>query len=371
MQFGHFSYHITRAGRSGDARAIEEALAEARLAEQLGYDAVWFSEHHFTGETVYADPIVFATAVAMQTRRVKLGFAVLEMALYHPVRVAEQLALLDNLSGGRVIVGIARGSAFNAYEYRGFGTSVQFGRECLDEAEELLVKCWTARDGMEFHGKYWDVVLPEVRPHPVQQPHPPVLRAAVGPPSVRQMAAQRRPVLMRSFSTDSARETVQLYRDGLYEAGCDAAEVRSLLAQCWIWRDCFVADSDTGARAEFLPRLTAWLEYVNGIRARWNPPDPDQEVRTPHMPLPAEAYGARPDPAAPELFVGSPERVAEQLSQLHELGVGRVMLTHYGALLEREQRERSMRLLAEQVFPLFQGAASAAPLPPAVADTAG
>ena len=144
---------------------------------------MWFSEHHFTGETVYADPIMFATAVAMQTRRVKLGFAVLEMALYHPVRVAQQIALLDNLSGGRVIVGIARGSAFNAYEYRGFGTSVQFGRECLDEAEELLVKCWAARDGLEFHGKYWDVVLPEVRPHPVQQPHPPVLRAAVGPPA--------------------------------------------------------------------------------------------------------------------------------------------------------------------------------------------
>ena len=135
---------------------------------------------------------MFATAVAMRTERVKLGFAVLEMALYHPVRVAEQLALLDNLSRGRVIVGIARGSAFNAYEYRGFGTSVQFGRECLDEAEELLIKCWTARDGLEFHGKYWDVALPEVRPHPVQQPHPPVLRAAVGPPAVRQMAAQRR-----------------------------------------------------------------------------------------------------------------------------------------------------------------------------------
>ena len=221
MEFGHFAYHITKAGRAGDARAIEEALAEARLAEQLGYAAVWFSEHHFTGETVYADPIVFATAVAMQTSRVKLGFAVLEMALYHPVRVAEQIALLDNLSRGRVIVGIARGSAFNAYEYRGFGTTVQFGRECLDEAEELLIKCWTARDGLEFHGKYWDVALPEVRPHPVQQPHPPVVRAAVGPPAVQQMAAQRRPVLMRTFSADSARQTVQLYTDALREAGCE------------------------------------------------------------------------------------------------------------------------------------------------------
>ena len=290
MQFGHFSYHITRAGRAGDARAIEEALAEARLAEQLGYDAVWFSEHHFTGETVYADPIMFATAVAMQTERVKLGFAVLEMALYHPVRLAEQLALLDNLSRGRVIVGIARGSAFNAYEYRGFGTSVQFGRECLDEAEELLIKCWSARDGLEFRGKYWDVALPEVRPHPVQQPHPPVLRAAVGPPAVRQMAAQRRPVLMRTFSTASARAKpcssipTRCVRPGAPRMRC---------APCW-------SSAGSGATATwrtptprhapgFLPRLTAWLEYVNTIRARWNPPDPDQGVRTPHLPLPAEA----------------------------------------------------------------------------------
>ena len=123
------------------------------------------------------------------------------------------------------------------------------------------------------------MALPEVRPHPVQQPHPPVLRAAVGPPAVRQMAAQRRPVLMRTFSTTSARETVQLYTDALREAGCDAAEVRDLLDQCWIWRDCYVADSDSEARAAFLPRLTGWLEYVNTIRAHWNPPDPDQEVR--------------------------------------------------------------------------------------------
>ena len=254
MQFGHFSYHITRTGRAGDARAIEEALAEARLAEQLGYDAVWFSEHHFTGETVYADPVMFATAVAMQTERVKLGFAVLEMALYHPVRLAEQLALLDNLSRGRVIVGIARGSAFNAYEYRGFGTSVQFGRECLDEAEELLIKCWTARDGLEFRGQYWDVALPEVRPHPVQQPHPPVLRAAVGPPAVRQMAAQRRPGAdAHVFPRRQRAKPCSSIPTRCARLAVTKSQVRDLLEQCWIWRDCYVADSDTEARAGFLP----------------------------------------------------------------------------------------------------------------------
>ena len=72
MNFGHFIYQINPEGPECDARSIEEALYEARLAEELGYEAVWFAEHHFTGETSYADPIVFTTAVAMQTERVRL-----------------------------------------------------------------------------------------------------------------------------------------------------------------------------------------------------------------------------------------------------------------------------------------------------------
>ena len=123
MKFGHFLYH-TNLDPSANGQAIQEALAEARLAEQLGYDAVWLSEHHFTGEVVYGDPVVFATAIAMRTSKISIGFAVLEMGLHDPMRAAIQLALLDQLSGGRLLVGVARGSSFNAFEYRGFGTNV-------------------------------------------------------------------------------------------------------------------------------------------------------------------------------------------------------------------------------------------------------
>src|SRR6266542_3724175 len=99
MRFGHFLYH-TNLDPARDAAAIEEALAEARLAETLGYDTVWLAEHHFSGEVAYGDPLVFAAAVAMQTSRIRIGFAVLEMALHHPVRVAIATALLDHLSKG-------------------------------------------------------------------------------------------------------------------------------------------------------------------------------------------------------------------------------------------------------------------------------
>ena len=88
-------------------------------------DAVWLTEHHFDGAVAYADPVVFAAAVAARTNRIRIGFAVVEMALHHPVRLAAQTALLDNLSRGRLIMGTGRGSAFNEYEYIGFGQSME------------------------------------------------------------------------------------------------------------------------------------------------------------------------------------------------------------------------------------------------------
>jgi alkanesulfonate monooxygenase SsuD/methylene tetrahydromethanopterin reductase-like flavin-dependent oxidoreductase (luciferase family) len=94
----------------------------------------------------YADPVVFAAAVAMRTHRVRIGFAVVELALHHPVRLAVQTALVDNLSRGRLIVGTGRGSAYNAYEYFGFGTTLAEGHEMLPEAEALLIKAWTTDD---------------------------------------------------------------------------------------------------------------------------------------------------------------------------------------------------------------------------------
>ena len=121
MRFGHFFYPM-KYDDSHDDVAIQECLDEAVLVEELGYDAIWFAEHYFTGECVYGDPLVFAGAVAVKTRRVLLGFGIIELPLHNPVRVAMQTALLDNLSQGRLVVGTAKGSNYNAFEYIGFGT---------------------------------------------------------------------------------------------------------------------------------------------------------------------------------------------------------------------------------------------------------
>src|SRR3977135_2518764 len=100
---------------------MDETLREAVLSDELGIDVVWLGEHHFDGICAYADPISFAGALAIALKRSALGFAVLQTSLHHPIRLAEQIAVLDNLTKGRLIVGLGRGSSYNIYDYQGFG----------------------------------------------------------------------------------------------------------------------------------------------------------------------------------------------------------------------------------------------------------
>jgi alkanesulfonate monooxygenase SsuD/methylene tetrahydromethanopterin reductase-like flavin-dependent oxidoreductase (luciferase family) len=99
----------------GDYIAIRDLVTEACFAEAAGFDGIWLTEHNFTGESVYCDPIPFASVVAARTQRIRIGFAVIQLALRHPIRLATELALLDNLSDGRIDVGVGHGTNYNEY----------------------------------------------------------------------------------------------------------------------------------------------------------------------------------------------------------------------------------------------------------------
>src|SRR5688572_17943273 len=137
-----------------DHGAIEDLLAQAIYAETVGFDGVWLTEHNFTGESVYCDPIPFASALAVRTSRVRIGFAVIQMGLRHPVRLATELAVIDNLSNGRLDVGVGRGSIFNEYEYVGFGLRSDDSRDRMAEAIELMRRSWTD-EPLEFKGRFF------------------------------------------------------------------------------------------------------------------------------------------------------------------------------------------------------------------------
>ncbi len=291
MRFGHFFYPM-KFDDTRDEQEIQGCLDEAQLVEELGLDAIWFAEHYFTGECVYGDPLVFASAVAVKTKRIMLGFGILELPLHNPVRVAIQTALLDNLCQGRLVVGTGRGSNYNAYEYIGFGTTPDLGAAQLDEAEELLVKAWTT-DNVNFDGKYWQVSFPSVRPRPYQKPHPPLARACTGDDSLVEMAKIGRPVLIRGNSINATGAKIELYRDTMADAGFSEEAVEKNLDQIWVWREMHIAETDDQALGEFLPAHYDAFSKMEEVRAQWNPSG--MEVSVQRAPMGRSGYGETPD----------------------------------------------------------------------------
>ncbi len=345
MRFGTYVLAISSEPEN-DFDIVERTLREAELAEELGLDAVWLLEHHFGGDVAYADPLVFAAAVASRTHRIKIGFAVVQMALHHPVRLAIQTALLDNLSHGRLIVGIGRGSSFNEYEYLGFGESVEDGRVKLPEAEELLIKAWTS-ENVHHQGKFWDVSFPILRPRPYQQPHPPIVRACISEQSLVEMAKIGRPVLLGVHSVADTGHRLQLYRETMLSEGFDEGTVEDALDRSWAaMRFIYVADSDEEAEETARAAHKRCCDHIRNAQKNYNPngipqPKPGQP------PNPFEQYDIA-------VVAGSPKTVADRIAELRDAGVRNLMLNVNIGQMTAEQVESSMRLLSERVLPQFR-----------------
>ena len=342
MRFGSFVFSISGDPKS-DHQVIENTLREVELAEAIGLDAVWLTEHQFDGAVAYADPLVFGAAVAMKTQRVRIGFAVVELALHHPVRLAVQTALLDHLSQGRLIVGTGRGSAYNEYEYIGFGTTLEQGNQMLPEAEALLVKAWTSED-VRHEGRFWQVAFPELRPRPYQQPHPPLVRACISEASVVEMAKIGRPVLIGIQTLETLRHRFQRYQDTMRAAGFGAAEVETAMDQTWAQRGLYVSENDAEALATADLALQRYRAHLLAARHKYNPGG-----------VPPRPPGQAPPPGEVvehAFLAGSPQRVAEQIAALRDAGVRNLLLNMNVGQISPDQVERSIRLFGDKVLPL-------------------
>ena len=169
-----------------DQAVVEETLAQCVLADEMGFDTVWFVEHHFL--TTFSGspcPEVMFGALSRMTKRIRLGFGVVILPYHHPVRVAERVAMVDHLSGGRVEFGTGRSAP---YEQIGMGIDPRETRAMWEESLRMIPKIW--EDGLfSAEGRYWKVPPREVRPKPYQKPHPPIWVAAQQP-ATYQLAAE-------------------------------------------------------------------------------------------------------------------------------------------------------------------------------------
>ena len=343
MKFGSFVFPVSHSAER-DGAIIDSTLAEIELQDAIGFEAAWLTEHHFDGACAYADPLVFGAAVAARTQRIKIGFAVVEMAFHHPVRLAAQTALLDNLSHGRLIVGVGRGSAYNTYEYLGFGVPMDEGVERLAEAEALMMSAWTG-EAVRHKGRFWDVSFPALRPTPYRKPHPPLVRACISERSTREMARIGRPVLIGVQEDDEIRARIEAYTSEMRDAGFSEPEVQAALDMCWFSKNVFVAESYDEARELCEPGFRRERKHFREARELYNPegfPPLD-----PNKPLPA---GEDFEKAC---IVGTPEQVAEQIANLRDLGVRNLMMKLNIGEMDSDEVMRSIRLFGDEVMPKF------------------
>jgi alkanesulfonate monooxygenase SsuD/methylene tetrahydromethanopterin reductase-like flavin-dependent oxidoreductase (luciferase family) len=346
MLFGNFLFPDCR-DPERDGVVIDETLREALLADQLGVDVIWLAEHHFDGICAYVDPIAFAGALATATRHAKIGFAVVQTALHHPIRLAEQLAILDNITKGRLVVGLGRGSSYNIYDYQGFGIDHHEAQARLEEAEEVMVKAWT-EDAFQHHGRYWDLNVPMLRPRPYTKPHPPLIRAASGEASLVALARQGRPFLMNVQSMAATRHRIALYRKTMCEAGFDESAITRNLEGCWVWRNVFVAETDAEAAHVGIPAFQAMVESRAALRNRIYR-ETGLRIEVPATDLPSARASTEHG-----FIHGSPARVMEAIAEIAALGIGGLIATFRLGPLPHEAAKSSLALFMHQVAPQFQ-----------------
>ena len=354
MQFGWLTLSLSPEPHE-DAERIDQLIEQACLAEALGFSDIWLTEHYFTGESVYCNSLMFAAALAMRTSRVRLGFAVVQMPFHHPVRLAVQLALLDNLSKGRIDVGIGKGTVYNEYEFVGHGLRSQDSRERMEEAIEILERSWR-ESPFTYDGRFHKVRIPAIRPRPFQQPGPPLWRSVISPGSFRECGRLGVPILTARLPVGRLKERWATYAQGIAEGGHDEQTRERLLAQSALWRNVYVAESDAQAEDELAHLLAQTRAHMMHVREAYNPPDfePDPAV-----------LNAWTDPRIPDSeaipfalqtgsLYGSARRVREQVEELRDAGIQHLLCqTGFGAM-NHAQNVASMRRFGEQVMPSFQ-----------------
>ena len=354
MQFGWLTLGLSPSSDE-DAAAIDEAVAQACFAETAGFDGIWLTEHNFTGESVYCDPIPFASVVAARTSRIRIGFAVLQLALRHPIRLATQLALLDNLSAGRLDVGVGHGTNYNEYEFVGYGLRSDDSRERMAETLEVMVRAWTEAP-LVHHGKFYQLSLPELRPRPRQRPHPPIWRAVSSGNSIRECGRLGSPLLTARLPLARAVERMALYEAGLAESGLGVEAQRQLREQAAIWRFVYVAGSQAQAEDELAAALLETRRHMVHARAAHNPPDfhvPPARVNPWNDPLVAHEDGARYSLRHSSIY-GTADRVAEQVAELRDAGIHHVLCQMSTGYLTHEQVMASTRRFGAEVIPKFR-----------------
>lgn len=302
-------------------------------AEALGFDRLLIQEHFFTDDGYSPSMIAFLTALAERTEKVRIGSYISVLPLHHAARLAQELAVVDNLSGGRLDVGV--GSGHRASEYVAFGMSPKTRPSRMDEGLDVLIGAWTKRP-FSYHGKYYNIDNMEVQPTPLQEPHPPVWVSATSVAAAER--AGRHKMNLHAASVET--KVYEAWRAALQEQGSDPSDFRA--SNPW---SITVTDEDPAG---------VWQRNKELYFYRW---DFYRKIRF-EMGDPDLNYGLAPSPEeyrANEL-IGDADTVLSTLEPFcHGLGLTDIVLFGPASGIDlRGEGYESLQSFSEQVMPTLK-----------------
>jgi len=341
MDFGTFLLMQSPSARSSQeiyARGVEIAQA----AETLGFRNVWLAEHHFSTYGYLARPLQLATYIAAKTTRLRVGTAVIVVPLHHPLVVAEEIATLDLLAGGRLDIGLGRG--YQHYEFERFGLELESGRGRWEESVDILLRALGPQP-FSYDGKHFKVPETMVFPRPLQQPHPPIWVVAQSPESIEMAVRRGFHVLTGGFGIPIERTAE--FRRILDRHVAELKPPHPLNVA--VQRAVYVTPDRTDARAA-------------AEEARWNM-RVTLSLRNHYERVENGRAVAVPAPKEPDtddlldrfLVIGTPDVVIRQLNRIRDLvGITQFNCSFWFGDLEHARVLRSMELFAREVMPAFR-----------------
>jgi len=346
-----FELPLADAAHSNEARLYCELISQCELADKLGYNAAWLVEHHFMpGYSHSSAPDLLLSAIAMRTRQLRLGLAVIPLPYHHPITVAERLATLDVLSGGRVEFGFGRG--FSPREHRCFGSDMAQARQHTEQALHVIRHA-LANGKFQPAPGYEMLSNEQLVPRPMQSEGLPAWMACVSPESFLRAAEIEVNVLVGPFKPwFMTKRDIRTYQRACQQQGAqpgkvgmavgilclpDGKQARQLAGEHFVWfykqllqvtRPILEKLYDGYAEYRRYGKLTGLFEKLLDLRTlEW----------------------------AGMVIVGDPDHCIKRLNQLADAGVDQVLLAVGAGVMPDELIQESMQLIAEQVMPACVG----------------
>jgi alkanesulfonate monooxygenase SsuD/methylene tetrahydromethanopterin reductase-like flavin-dependent oxidoreductase (luciferase family) len=358
MRFGLI---LVPAVKDGDPEPFDKLLEQIEWAEELGYDSVWLTEHHFSDYGRPAVPALAGAAIA-RTRLIRVSTAVVVLPFHDPIRVAEDWATLDHLSKGRVDFGIGRGN--QPAEFAGFGIQMDESNERFEEALDIIRRAWTEKS-FSHDGRFWKFPELEILPKPYTKPHPPIWQAALSDYTVRKIVERGINGLIGPYLCPSEKLKND-YFEPWHRIRAEAG--RMDLDTCHN-EFVYVGESDEQVKAEVAEDV---MWYVRKAAKIWG--ERDRGKMAAQYSNYADIVEWLDQLTFEEVYedlaiLGTPDRVAEKVRWFRdECGCDYLMNFMWFGGMSHEKAMRNMELFAREVMPQFRDPAGAPePEPQAIA----